>query len=104
MLKFVHTNISPETILLSRNRDGILRSSFLWGFQSFRSANGMKILYSDEDWNFLLSVVTLDGKARRRKRLIEAVGTVLLEIELWNSFVISRSGVEARNRGPFWTY
>lgn len=31
---------------------------------------------------------------------IYAVGAVLLEIELWNSFVISRSGVEAWNPGP----
>lgn len=30
MLKFVHTYISPEAILLPLNRDGILKSSFFW--------------------------------------------------------------------------
>lgn len=102
MSKFVHKNISPETILLSRDRDGNLGSSFLMGFQSFRFARGMTILRNDDDWKKnLYRHPRRQGEAPedtyKMQHDIYSMGVILLEIGLWSSFVVSSSGVEAPN-------
>lgn len=102
MSKFVHKNISPETILLLRDRAGNLGSSFLTGFQSFRFASGMTILYSDDDWkkNLYRHPRRQGEKPEDKYKMhhdIYSMGVVLLEIGLWSSFVVSQSGVEAPN-------
>lgn len=104
MSKFVHKNISPETILLSRDKDGNLGSSFLMGFQSFRFASGMTTLYSDDVWkrNLYRHPRRQGEKPEDTYKMqhdIYSMGVVLLEIGLWSSFVVAQSGVEAPNPG-----
>lgn len=103
MSKSVHKNTSPETILLSRDRDGNLGSSFQMGFQSFRFASGMTLLSSDDDWkkNLYRRHPRPQGQkpedTYKMQHGMYSMGVVLLEIGLWSSFVISQSGVEAPN-------
>lgn len=98
MSKFVHKNISPETILLFQKNEH-LDSSFLIGFESFRFAAGMTLMSSDDAWkkNLYRHPRRQGQKPEETYRMqhdVYSIGVVLLEIGLWTSFIILESGKE----------
>lgn len=90
---FVHKNIRPETVLIFQNQKSPLGASFLLGFEKFRFADGRTMLLGDCVWEKNLY------RHPRRQGLkpeedytmqhdIYSLGVCLLEIGLWESFVI----------------
>jgi len=93
MYGFVHKNIRPETVLIFQNQKSPLGASFLLGFERFRLADGRTMLFGDCAWEKNLY------RHPRRQGLtpeedytmqhdIYSLGVCLLEIGLWESFVI----------------
>ncbi|KAJ3494126.1 hypothetical protein NLG97_g4279 [Lecanicillium saksenae] len=100
---FVHKNIRPETILLfpahinAKDRVYALGSAYLMGFDRFRSASFQTLRTGDASWERNLY------RHPRRQGIhmhedyvmqhdVYALGVCLLEIGLWNSFVIETGG------------
>ena len=101
--KFVHKNICPESVLLlgeeqrTRNGAGAVtaanrRSSFLIGFESFRSVAGNTSLTGDRDWANNIyrhpeRMGEFPAEAYRMQHDIYSLGVCLLEIGLWEPLV-----------------
>lgn len=90
---FVHKNIRPETVLIFQTQKSPLGASFLLGFEKFRFADGRTMRFGDCVWEKNLY------RHPRRQGLkpeedytmqhdIYSLGVCLLEIGLWESFVI----------------
>ncbi|KAF1837852.1 hypothetical protein BDW02DRAFT_82327 [Decorospora gaudefroyi] len=91
---FVHKSIRPETVLIFQNEASELAASFLLGFEKFRAAQpGRTSMVSDAVWYKSLY------RHPRRQGLrpedeyvmqhdIYSLGVCLLEIGLWDSFVV----------------
>ncbi len=96
---FVHKSIRPETILIFHNQKSPLGASFLLGFEKFRLADGRTMRSGDCAWEKDLY------RHPRRQGLkpeedytmqhdIYSLGVCLLEIGLWESFVIYDKGTD----------
>jgi hypothetical protein len=90
---FVHKNIRPETVLIFQTQQSVLGASFLVGFENFRLVDGRTTRSGDCIWEKGLY------RHPRRQGLkpeedytmqhdIYSLGVCLLEIGLWESFVI----------------
>jgi hypothetical protein len=90
---FVHKNIRPETVLIFQNQKSLLGASFLLGFEKFRLVDGRTMRFGDCIWEKDLY------RHPRRQGLkpeedytmqhdIYSLGVCLLEIGLWESFVL----------------
>ncbi len=100
---FVHKNICPESVLLFEwegtsqlGRSSIVttnrRSSFLIGFESFRSAGGKTSLMGDQDWEHNIyrhpeRMGEFPAEEYRMQHDIYSLGVCLLEIGLWEPLV-----------------
>ena len=91
--EFVHKNIRPETVLIFPNQKSVLGASFLVGFEKFRLVDGRTTRSGDCIWQKDLY------RHPRRQGLkpeedytmqhdIYSLGVCLLEIGLWESFVV----------------
>ena len=106
-VQFVHKNIRPETIIIFENEDSKIGAQFLAGFEQFRIGDGVSYRSGDEKWEHnlctyifvLLNPLTRLDRHPHRQGLhpemdyemqhdIYSLGVVLLEIGLWNSFVV----------------
>ncbi|CAM1507759.1 Fc.00g046070.m01.CDS01 [Cosmosporella sp. VM-42] len=96
---FVHKNIRPETILLfpdeEPNGKVTLGSACLLGFDSFRSINFQTLLNGDAAWDRnLYRHPSRQGLHAQEKYIMQhdvySLGVCLLEIGLWNSFVLKK--------------
>ncbi|KAG7294543.1 hypothetical protein NEMBOFW57_004618 [Staphylotrichum longicolle] len=104
--KFVHKNICPESVLLFQEVEGDAqvdrgtgavvassrRSSFLIGFESFRSAIGETSLLGDGDWARNIyrhpdRMGEFPAEEYRMQHDIYSLGVCLLEIGLWEPLV-----------------
>lgn len=96
---FVHKSIRPDTVLIFEDSKSQLAASFLLGFERFRTVSGRTLRAGDCVWEKDLY------RHPRRQGLkpedeytmqhdIYSLGVCLLEIGLWESFVIS--GNESR--------
>jgi hypothetical protein len=93
MYDFVHKNIRPETVVLLQNSASSLGSAFLVGFENVRTAEGITSRLGDDSWQR-----DLYRHPRRRGQAPEvdyimqhdiySLGVCLLEIGLWQSFVV----------------
>jgi len=90
---FVHKNIRPETILLLSSKESSIGSAFLIGFDSFRTLEGKTLRKGDSAWerclyqhpNRMGSTPTEDYIMQHD---IYSLGVCLLELGLWDSFVV----------------
>jgi hypothetical protein len=90
---FVHKSIRPDTVLIFRNQKSPLGASFLLGFEKFRVADGGTTRFGDCVWE-----KNLYRHPRRQGLKLEeyytmqhdiySLGVCLLEIGLWESFVV----------------
>lgn len=89
---FVHKSIRPDNVLVFQSPSSVLGSSFLLGFEKFRTADGRTLRAGDCAWEKELY------RHPRRQGLnpedeysmqhdIYSLGVCLLEIGLWESFV-----------------
>ncbi|KAH8693007.1 hypothetical protein BGW36DRAFT_410172, partial [Talaromyces proteolyticus] len=90
---FVHKNIRPETVLLLRSEDASIGSMFLIGFDSFRSAEGKTLRKGDLAWErCLYQHPGRIGPTAREDYIMQhdiySLGVCLLELGLWESFVL----------------
>lgn len=90
-LDFVHKNIRPENFIGFSSSH--LGSFFLIGFEQVRSADGLSYLQGDTDWHKNLYRHPLrqgpfPSEAYRMQHDMYSLGVCLLEIGLWNSFVL----------------
>lgn len=96
---FVHKNIRPETILIL-SREGLSGSTavpFLVGFEQFRPEDGATYMKGDSAWEKdLYRHPTRQGlspeDSYRMQHDIYSLGVILLEIGLWESFVVQDIG------------
>jgi hypothetical protein len=90
---FVHKSIRPETVLIFQTQKSLLGASFLLGFEKFRLVDGRTMRFGDCIWEKDLY------RHPRRQGLkpegdytmqhdIYSLGVCLLEIGLWQSFVL----------------
>ncbi|KAI5776564.1 hypothetical protein EDC01DRAFT_625227 [Geopyxis carbonaria] len=95
--KFVHKNIRPETILVfqseTENTEAKIGKPFLMGFDNFRPADGKTFRVGDLDWKKnLYRHPTRQGihleQAYTMQHDIYSLGVCLLEIGLWDSFML----------------
>ena len=99
---FVHKNICPGSVLLGKEEHSHIdagavgafkrRSSFLIGFESFRSAAGNTSLTGDRDWANNIyrhpeRMGEFPAETYRMQHDIYSLGVCLLEIGLWESLV-----------------
>ncbi|KAK4043823.1 hypothetical protein C8A01DRAFT_43378 [Parachaetomium inaequale] len=101
---FVHKNIRPESVLLFDGDTGSSklagssvaatnrRSSFLIGFESFRSAGGKTSLMGDQDWEHNIyrhpeRMGEFPAEEYRMQHDIYSLGVCLLEIGMWEPLV-----------------
>ena len=98
---FVHKNICPGSVLLGKEERSQIdagaatpnrRSSFLIGFDSFRSAAGNTSLTGDRDWvNNIYRhperMGEFPAEAYRMQHDIYSLGVCLLEMGLWESLI-----------------
>jgi hypothetical protein len=93
-IDFVHKNIRPENILrfgeVSKSAHG---AAFLIGFQHFRSVDGLTYMRGDDEWARNIyrhpERQGLHPQERyRREHDIYSLGVCLLEIGLWETFVV----------------
>ncbi|KAL3464527.1 hypothetical protein BJX64DRAFT_275736 [Aspergillus heterothallicus] len=92
---FVHKNIRPETILLLRNGESVLGSSFLIGFDTFRSEYGHSALMGSTLWERSLyqhpdRIGPHATQPYVMQHDIYSLGVCLLELGLWESFITDR--------------
>ncbi|KAK4096804.1 hypothetical protein N658DRAFT_510889 [Parathielavia hyrcaniae] len=104
---FVHKNIRPESVLLldeGERKDGStmggcggsagdrLRSSFLVGFDSFRSVGGYTNMMGDQDWEYNVyrqpkGMGEFPAEEYRMQHDIYSLGVCLLEVGMWEPLV-----------------
>ncbi|KAI0141781.1 hypothetical protein GGR57DRAFT_486627 [Xylariaceae sp. FL1272] len=103
--KFVHKNVRPETILTferrTRNTRSTSLSTFLVGFGDLRAEYGRTAMRGDDAWERnLYRHPTRQGVDPARdygmQHDIYALGVCLLEIGLWESFVVYADGGSCR--------
>ena len=90
---FVHKNIRPETILLLSGKESSISSAFLIGFDSFRTAEGRTLRKGDSAWERCLyqhpsRMGSMAAADYIMQHDIYSLGVCLLELGLWNSFVV----------------
>jgi hypothetical protein len=93
----VHKNICPESVLLFKEEGGQTatsrrRSSFLIGFESFRSAAGGTSMMGDQDWAHNIyrhpeRMGEFPAEEYKMQHDIYSLGVCLLEIGLWEPLV-----------------
>ena len=97
---FVHKNIRPETILILLKEDPSRSDSiavpFLVGFEQFRPEDGATYMKGDSAWEKdLYRHPTRQGLSPednyRMQHDIYSLGVILLEIGLWESFIVQDS-------------
>jgi hypothetical protein len=98
---FVHKNICPESVLLFKEGEQTpttattssrQRSSFLIGFESFRSAAGGTSMLGDQDWAHNIyrhpeRIGEFPAEEYKMQHDIYSLGVCLLEIGLWEPLV-----------------
>ncbi|KAI0177505.1 hypothetical protein BJ166DRAFT_24772 [Pestalotiopsis sp. NC0098] len=91
-LNFVHKNVRPESVLVWDATESRMPSTFLVGFDTFRSADGGTNLIGDVEW----AANIYRHPSRQGERLVESykiqhdvysLGVCLLEIGLWAPLV-----------------
>ncbi|KAI0896863.1 hypothetical protein F4806DRAFT_463168 [Annulohypoxylon nitens] len=104
---FVHKNIRPETILLLANSDmeqtegrAVPESLYLLGFDRFRSVNFSTMRKGDTAWERNLYRHPLRQGSRAQEDYVMqhdvySLGVCLLEVGLWESFVVDEGGKDA---------
>jgi hypothetical protein len=97
--QFVHKNIRPETILVFENSNSVLGTLFLLGFEKFRPAGGTTYRMGDTLWEKdIYCHPTRQGLQPEEYYIMQhdiySLGVCLLEIGLWNSFVIWNQGAD----------
>ncbi|KAF2103107.1 hypothetical protein NA57DRAFT_31853, partial [Rhizodiscina lignyota] len=90
---FVHKSIRPENILLFQDEDSILGSAFLLGFEKIRLEAGQTRLTGDDAWEKnLYRHPQRQGVKLQEPYVMQhdiySLGVCLLEIGLWQSFVL----------------
>jgi serine/threonine protein kinase len=90
---FVHKNIRPETILIFEREDLRTVAAFLVGFEVFRMADGRSYGHRDSSWEKnIYRHPHQQGFSFQEYYLMQddiyTLGVCLLEIGLWQSFVI----------------
>jgi len=100
---FVHKNIRPETIIIFKDQESSLGSSFLVGFEKFRTADGSTLRSGDSAWERdLYRHPHRQGLKLEEDYIMQhdiySLGVCLLEVGLWDSFVIYSD--EGRNPLP----
>ncbi|KAJ5365919.1 hypothetical protein N7517_008805, partial [Penicillium concentricum] len=90
---FVHKNIRPETILLFGSDESSIGSAFLIGFDSFRMASGKTLRKGEASWERCLyqhpdRIGMVSSKDYIMQHDIYSLGVCLLELGLWESFVL----------------
>ncbi|KAJ5837057.1 hypothetical protein N7447_003083 [Penicillium robsamsonii] len=90
---FVHKNIRPETILLFGSNESSIGSAFLIGFDSFRMASGKTLRKGEASWERCLyqhpdRIGMVSSKDYIMQHDIYSLGVCLLELGLWESFVL----------------
>jgi len=90
---FVHKTIRPETILIFEQEDMRTVAAFLVGFEIFRMADGRTYGHRDSSWEKnIYRHPHQQGFSSHEYYLMQddiyALGVCLLEIGLWQSFVI----------------
>jgi hypothetical protein len=100
---FVHKNICPETILTFKDGESSLGSSFLIGFEKFRTAEGRTLRSGDSAWEKDLyrhphrqGLTPVEDYIMQHD--IYSLGVCLLEVGLWESFIIYDH--EGKNPSP----
>ncbi|KAM0543152.1 hypothetical protein ACHAPJ_012450 [Fusarium lateritium] len=93
LLDFVHKNIRPESILLPRHTETNEWVTYLVGFQKFRKDGGMTSRLGSSDWEqSLYCHPRRYGKKPEDAYIMQhdiySLGVCLLEIGLWESFVL----------------
>ncbi|RYP45387.1 hypothetical protein DL769_011467 [Monosporascus sp. CRB-8-3] len=88
----VHKNIRPENIIVFRDRESILGTAFLLGFERLRREEDQTRLTGDTDWvKNLYRHPQRQGPRLRAPYVMQhdiySLGVCLLEIGLWSSFV-----------------
>jgi hypothetical protein len=92
LFNFVHKNIRPESILLFEDTEASQSSTFLVGFDKFRSVDGGTSLIGDLAWhNNVYRHPSRQGEFPDTQYTMQhdiySLGITLLEIGLWESFV-----------------
>jgi hypothetical protein len=105
MLGFVHKTIRPETILVFQDNKSVLGSTFLVGFERFRSADGRTRRAGNSAWEVnLYHHPQRQGAIPEENYLMQhdiySLGVVLLEIGLWESFVCYENNATEPISGP----
>lgn len=103
--RFVHKSVCPENIVLFTSDDTPATQSFLLGFRKFRLEDGRTFMSGDETW-----CMNLYRHPKRQgihpeteyvmQHDIYSLGVNLLEIGLWNSFVVQRSPEDDSHNDP----
>ncbi|KAL4728772.1 hypothetical protein ACLX1H_003171 [Fusarium chlamydosporum] len=93
LLDFVHKNINPESILLLTHTQSQDLAAYLVGFQKFRKDGGMTSRLASTDWEQVLychprRYGSNPEDAYIMQHDIYSLGVCLLEIGLWESFVV----------------
>ncbi len=95
---FVHKSIRPDTLLIFANNEGSLSSSFLVGFERFRLAEAQRTLLKGGDTNLEKQLYRHPQRqglqpaaAYVMQHDIYSLGVCMLEIGLWQSFVVLHS-------------
>ncbi|KAF1957171.1 hypothetical protein CC80DRAFT_525288 [Byssothecium circinans] len=94
---FVHKSIRPDTILVMEDGNTPLAASFLLGFEKFRTADGRTLRAGDSVWEKdLYRHPRRQGlkpeEEYRMQHDIYSLGVCMLEIGLWDSFVLFEAG------------
>jgi hypothetical protein len=90
---FVHKNIRPETILIFEQAGSATGAAFLVGFEVFRMADGRSYGYRDTSWEKNIYHYPFQQGLSQEYYVMQhdiyTLGVCLLEIGLWESFVIT---------------
>ncbi|KAK8137470.1 hypothetical protein PG984_002963 [Apiospora sp. TS-2023a] len=105
---FVHKNIHPEAIILFKSPEGDSMSTFLVGFECFRSADAGTLRKGDADWHKdLYRHPTRQGlnpeASYAMQHDIYSLGVCLLELGLSTPLVTYDALEEEPKRGPLLT-
>ncbi|KAI9788349.1 MAG: hypothetical protein M1816_006952 [Peltula sp. TS41687] len=97
--QFVHKNIRPETVLVFENQDSILGTPFLVGFEQFRPADRTTYRNGDSRWDKdIYRHPSRQGLRPEDDYIMQhdiySLGVCLLEIGLWDSFLVWTTGAE----------
>lgn len=103
--RFVHKNIRPETILLFPDESTVFAELYLVGFEFFRTIDGGTFRTGDSFWDREIyrhpeRQTSHPEEDYSMQHDVYSLGVCLLEIGLWNSFVVmtSSSGPRTPNR------